>query len=128
MNLSRPTRLLAPGLIIAGAIGTANAQDARAPGLSHDGVYLIDITTRQGSCEKAYHWTISVSGGHVRSAGDTPLDASGQISQRGIVNLAFQRFGQTATAKGRLAGERGSGTWYSPTMQCGGSWLASRQG
>jgi hypothetical protein len=31
------------------------------------------------------------------------MEASGQISRRGIVNLAFERFDQVATATGKLA-------------------------
>jgi hypothetical protein len=71
---------------------------------------------------------IAVSGGRVSSAGDTPMEASGEISQRGIVDLAFQRFGQVATVIGKLAMGSGSGTWSSPTMQCAGFWRATRQG
>jgi hypothetical protein len=126
MILLQYPRLLAPAVIGVAAIGAANAQDRPAPGQSHDGVYVIAITTQQGSCEKAYRWMISVSGGRVRSAGDAPLVASGEIDQRGVVALAFEGYGQHATAKGRLAGREGSGTWSSPTMQCSGSWQAKR--
>jgi hypothetical protein len=55
-----------------------------------DGVYAVDITTQQGDCDRAYHWWITVAGGHVTSAGDTPMEASGQINRRGIVDLAFR--------------------------------------
>jgi hypothetical protein len=95
---------------------------------NHDGIYAVNIVTRQGSCDRDYHWMIAVSGGRVSSVGDTLMEASGQISQRGIVHLAFQRFGQVATATGKLAMGSGSGTWSSPTMQCAGSWRATRQG
>jgi hypothetical protein len=128
MILSRDTRLLAPALVAAAMIGGANAQERLAAGQGQDGVYVIDITTSKGSCDKAYHWMIAVSGGRVSSAGNTPLDASGQITRRGVVDLAFERFGQTATARGRLAGQGGSGTWSSSTMQCSGSWRAARHG
>jgi hypothetical protein len=133
MILSRYSSVLTSALIGGAAIGAstigaANAQDQLAMGQSQDGVYAIDITTQQGSCDKGYHWTISVSGGRVTSAGGTPMEASGQINQRGVVNLAFARFGQVATAKGRLATGGGSGTWYSSTLQCSGSWQASRRG
>lgn len=127
MILPRYPCLFAAALTGAALIGAAHAQDRPTSGQGHDGVYAIDIMTKQGSCDKAYHWTISVTGGRVRSAGEMPLEASGQINQGGIVQLAFERFGQIATAKGRLARGEGSGTWYSPTLQCGGSWRASRQ-
>ena len=56
------------------------------------------------------------------------MEASGQISRGGMVDLAFQRFGQVAKVTGKLARGAGSGTWSSTTMQCAGSWRATRQG
>ncbi len=93
---------------------------------SHDGVYAVDITTQQGDCDRAYHWSIAISGGHITSAGDTPMEASGQINRRGIVALAFRRMDKVAHVTGRLAEGSGSGTWSSPSLQCAGSWHASR--
>jgi hypothetical protein len=52
------------------------------------------------------------------------MEASGQISRRGIVDLAFERFDQVGTATGKLAKGTGSGTWSSTTMRCTGSWRA----
>jgi|GEM_PF-736657 hypothetical protein len=128
MRLLSNPRVIAAVLTGAACAGAAMAQERGAPGQNQDGVYAIDITTKQGSCDKAYHWMIAVSGGRVRSAGEMPLEASGEITQRGIVQLAFERFGQIATARGRLSRGSGSGTWYSPTLQCRGFWQASRQG
>jgi hypothetical protein len=122
------TRLFAAVLMGAASVDVANAQDALASAQTPDGTYAVFITTRQGDCDKAYHWTISVSGGHVSSAGDTPMEASGQISGHGAVDLAFQRLGQVAKVIGRLSKGCGSGTWSSSTMQCAGSWRALRQG
>jgi hypothetical protein len=119
---------LAAMLMGAAAISAAHAQDGVAMRLNHDGIYAVNIVTQQGSCSRDYHWMIAVTGGRVSSAGDTPMAASGQINQRGIVDLAFQRFGQVATVTGTLAMGSGSGTWSSPTMQCAGSWRATRQG
>jgi hypothetical protein len=119
---------LAAMLMGAVAIGAAHAQGGVATRLNHDGIYAVDITTRQGSCDRDYHWLIAVSGGRVSSAGDALMEASGKISRRGIVALAFERFGQVATAKGKLARGAGSGTWSSTTLQCAGSWRAKRQG
>jgi len=119
--------LVAAALCGAVAISTAYAQERFAAQQSHDGLYAVDITTHRGDCDKDYHWKILVSGGRVSSAGDTPMEASGRINPRGMVSLEFQRFGQVATVTGRLGREAGSGTWSSPTMQCAGSWRASRQ-
>jgi hypothetical protein len=92
-----------------------------------DGIYAVDIMTRQGDCSKAYDWKISVSGGRVNSAGATPMAASGQINGSGTVDLAFRGFGQVATVSGKFASGSGSGSWSSSTMQCAGSWQAFRQ-
>jgi len=119
---------LAAVLMGAAAINAAHAQGGFAVRQNHDGIYAVDITTRQGSCDRDYHWLIAVSGGRVSSAGDTLMEASGKISRRGIVALAFERFGQIATVTGKVARGAGSGTWTSPTMQCAGSWRATRQG
>jgi len=125
------SRFFAAVLMGAASITAANAQNARVELTSMqnpDGVYAVYITTQHGDCDKSYQWKISVSGGRVSSAGDTPMEASGQINQRGVVALAFQRMGQIATVTGRVAKGHGSGTWSSSTMQCGGSWRAMRQG
>jgi len=120
--------LFAAALIGAAAASVAHAQGGLVRRQNHDGIYAVDIVTRQGSCDRDYHWLIAVSGGRVSSAGDTLMEASGQISRRGIVALAFERFGQVATVKGKLAMGAGSGIWSSTTMQCAGSWRATRQG
>jgi L-ascorbate metabolism protein UlaG (beta-lactamase superfamily) len=121
------SRLFAAAFMGAAFMNAANAQDTVATGQNPDGIYAVFITTRQGDCDKAYHWMISVSGGRVTSAGDTPMAASGHING-GAVDLAFQRMGQVATVTGRLAKGYGSGTWSSSTMGCTGSWRALRQG
>lgn len=95
---------------------------------NHDGVYAVDILTRQGACDHAYHWTIAVSDGRVSSAADALMQASGQIDRRGHVSLAFRHDNNVAHVAGMVKGNAGSGTWSSPTMQCGGSWSAARQG
>lgn len=121
-------RLLAAALMGAAFANAAEAQTALTAAQNPDGIYAVYITTNHGDCDKSYNWKISVSGGRVSSAGDTPLAATGQISQRGIVDLAFQGLGQIAKVTGKLMSGHGFGTWSSSTMQCGGSWRASRQG
>ncbi|MGH6820671.1 MAG: hypothetical protein ACREDU_07405 [Methylocella sp.] len=120
--------LFAVALIGAAAPTAAHAQSGVTAQQNHDGIYAVNIVTRQGSCDRNYHWMIVVSGGRVSSAGDTPMEASGKISPRGIVAVAFERLGEVATVTGKLARGAGSGTWSSTTMQCAGSWRATRQG
>ena len=124
------SRLFAVAVISAASIHAATARSKVAPAMTynHDGIYAVHIVTRQGSCDRDYHWLIAVSGGRISSAWDTPMEASGRISRRGIVALAFERFGQVATVTGKLARGTGAGTWSSKTMQCAGSWRATREG
>lgn len=128
MSLVRHLLVFAAALCAAGALTTAQAGEKRAAGgENHDGVYGVDIFTQVGLCDKAYHWTIAVSGGHVSSPGDSLFQSSGQIDRRGVVSVAFRRENQVAHVAGKFKGGSGSGTWSSPTLQCGGSWRAARQ-
>jgi hypothetical protein len=121
------SRLFAAILTGAASLSASNTQVASAATLATDGLYAVDITTRQGDCDKVYHWKISVSGGRVSSVGAKLMAASGQISGSGTVDLAFRGFGQAAMVTGRFASGSGSGTWSSPTLHCAGSWRAVRQ-
>jgi hypothetical protein len=122
-------------LAAAALMGAVSANAARAEngltGISlkgDDGIYLVNVMTHRGDCDKDYKWMIMVSSGRVSSAGDAPMDASGQINSRGVVTLRFERFGQVANVTGRVVKGSGSGTWNSPTLQCSGSWRATRRG
>jgi hypothetical protein len=88
--------------------------------------YMLSISRSDKAIAAAYHLTISVSGGHVTAVRDTPIESSGQINRRGIVNLTFQGIDKVAHATGKLADGSGSGTWSSPSLQCAGSWHAIR--
>ena len=128
MTTASYSRFFAVVLMGAASMNAANAQVATDATQNPDGIYAVDVSTRQGDCNKAYHWMVSVSDGRVNSIGAMPMAASGQISGSGIVDLAFRRFGQVVMITGRLANGYGSGTWFSSTMQCAGSWRALRQG
>ncbi len=129
MRSVRYSRLLAAGLAAASLLPAAAYAGERTAAIeNHDGVYAVDILTEQGSCDRTYHWTISVSGGRISSPSDAIMQATGQIDQRGIVSVAFRRDNNVAHVAGKVKGSAGSGTWSSPTLQCGGSWRAARQG
>jgi hypothetical protein len=126
-NYSRLAVAALLGTVFANAAFAGKAVDVpRARG--NDGIYTVNIVTRQGSCDRYYQWTILVSGGRVSSAGDTPVAALGQINPSGAVRLQFQSLGDVANVTGRVAKGAGSGTWTSPTLQCSGSWRAIRRG
>ena len=112
------------GACLAGS-GVASAQKARGAG-PFDGVYAVDVYTQSGACDRVFRWTIQVVGGRVSSHGDGFMQASGLVSDKGAVSLAFRRDNQVANVAGRVKSGAGSGTWSSPTMQCAGSWRAAR--
>lgn len=114
--------LCAAGFLAAASSGQAQVKAAK----NHDGVYGVDIFTQEGSCDRSYHWTIQVADGRV-SGTDVMVQASGRIDPNGAVSLAFRRYNNVAHVAGSVNGNSGSGTWSSPTMQCGGSWRAARQ-
>jgi hypothetical protein len=125
----RPVVAIAAAFACVVAIGAASAQQRPRLALSasHDGVYIVDISTQQGICDKVYHWTITVAEGQIRSPADGFMQASGQITPRGVVALTFKRDTQIAHVAGTIQDKFGSGTWSSPTLQCAGSWTALRQ-
>jgi hypothetical protein len=122
------TAALATACLIAPPASNAAQKSPAAGPKSHDGVYVVEVQTRQGSCDRAYRWTISVAGGRVSAPRDAMMQALGQISPKGSVSLTFRRDQHVARASGRVDGRSGSGTWVSPTLQCAGSWRAARQG
>lgn len=132
MNPSRNSYLFAAGLVAVSSLAVVDparaqrgAKSATPP--NHDGIYGVQIITEQGACDKFYNWTIAISDGRISSTGDTPMEATGQIDRQGIVSLAFRRFNEVAHVAGQVKGRKGSGTWSSPTMACGGIWRATRQ-
>ncbi|WP_051335384.1 hypothetical protein [Methylocapsa acidiphila] len=128
MNSVRSVRLFAAALTAASISAAALAGEKTAAIENHDGTYAVDITTEQGSCDRVYHWKISVAGGRISSPSDAMMQATGQIDPRGVVSVAFRRDNQVAHVAGKVRGDSGFGTWSSPTLQCGGSWRAARQG
>jgi hypothetical protein len=128
MTAAKYSRLAAAALVgtVFGAWAGKGFTAANTNG--NDGTYTVNIVTHQGGCDRSYQWTILVADGRVSSAGETPMEASGQINSSGGVRLRFQRFGDVADVSGSLAKGAGSGTWTSPTLQCSGSWRATRRG
>jgi hypothetical protein len=110
-----------------GSLAWAQRRPQHALMASRDGVYAVEVFTTRGACASVYHWTIKVARGRVSSPADALMQASGQISARGVISLAFRRDQQVANVTGSILGETATGTWSSPTLQCAGSWTAIRR-
>jgi hypothetical protein len=109
-------------------VSDAGQESRSAAPTVHDGVYTVEILTLRGACDRVYHWKINVADGRITSPADGFMQASGEINAGGVVSVAFRRDEQVANVAGTVDGKIASGTWSSPTLQCGGSWRAARQG
>ena len=117
------SRFLAPALgLVAGLLLAAPQAEARTP---YDGTWSVQIMTRQGDCDQ-YNVSLRVADGGISYAGGDGSSASGRVDAQGRVNGALQALGETVSARGRLAGSRGSGTWSG--AGCTGTWRAARSG
>jgi hypothetical protein len=117
---------LAAGLTL--AIGPAGLAGA-APKASLDGAWSVLVITESGDCDRAYRYPVRIHGGTVSYQGEAGVTVSGHVDGSGKVNVSVQRGQQSAHGTGRLASDRGSGTWTgrSPRAQCSGRWEAERR-
>jgi hypothetical protein len=111
------------------AIGLAGAFSLHAvAGSQFDGTYVVDITTLVGSCDKTYHGTVTIQGGHVVATSDAKSSAWGLVDSEGTISMQFHRDEELAHVAGHAKGAKAEGTWSTPISQCGGRWRAERAG
>lgn len=135
MRLRRAARALA-GTVLATAVlsalpvpsSAAPANAAPASASKFDGRWSVEVITDEGTCDRAYRWSIGIKGGHVADMADGVATASGAIDKSGKVALRFARGADVLTAKGNLDAENGSGLWTAPSRSCSGRWRAERRG
>lgn len=100
-----------------------------APGNAFDGAWSVEVITERGDCDRAYRYAIVVENGRARYGGPENFDVNGQIQRDGAVRASIVRGQDRADVTGRLAGNRGRGTWTtSGGRACSGSWNAERRG
>ena len=127
------------GLVISlalaiGAVGSADAvtrkaaRAARAGGSAFDGAWSVLILTHYGPCDRGYRYPVRISRGVIYNGGDASVAIYGRVSPSGATRVGVNRGNQRAYGSGRLARNRGYGSWTSPTAGCGGTWSASRRG
>ncbi len=119
MMISRIQYLAMAGLFAGSLLATSSEAQA-AP---YDGVWSIVATAQTGDCSQ-YRYALQISGGQIKYAGSGAY-ASGRVSTQGRVSGTLQALGQTVSARGRLAGSRGGGTWSG--AGCSGRWQAEKQ-
>ena len=94
-----------------------------------DGAWSILIVTQAGECDKAYRYAVQIDRGQINYDGTAGVELSGSVDRSGRVSANVQRGDQGANGTGRLAGNRGRGTWRgkSSAGQCSGYWEAERR-
>jgi hypothetical protein len=92
-----------------------------------DGNWQVTIVTKQGTCNKAYSYALSVQNGTIAYAGKSNFDIQGKVQNNGAVNVRIALGERSASGTGRLSGKNGSGTWADGKNSCSGTWKASRK-
>ncbi len=92
-----------------------------------DGNWAVHLITESGACDHSVNTTVGVTGGRIMDAG-LIVTTNGSVDGHGHVALRVAGAGHIVAASGVLASRGGSGTWNSPSHQCSGHWVASRQG
>jgi hypothetical protein len=94
-----------------------------------DGMWTILIVTESGECDRAYRYAVQIDHGRLVYDGGAGVELSGTVDRSGRIAATVQRGAQGAVGTGRLAGDRGRGTWQgkSSSSQCSGYWEAERR-
>jgi hypothetical protein len=121
----RTLRWLPMFAALAAVTAPGSADAARRTGL-YDGTWNVVFATRRGNCSSGYRVPFTVQGSRVSSAGGGRV--SGSISRTGGVAVAVSVGASQASGGGRLAGNRGAGSWRGIITgdRCSGTWQATR--
>jgi hypothetical protein len=127
MMMNGQSHALALAAVAVGGALLAPAASARSA--TFDGRWSVLVITRAGSCDTAYRYGVTVANGAVHYAGESGINVSGNVDDRGHVRVVIGRGEQSAEGTGQLTAEGGSGTWNgrSPDSRCSGVWEAERR-
>jgi hypothetical protein len=115
------------GLAVAAASFAAPAAQAQTK--RFDGTWSVEVITEQGACDRAYRYSVIVENGRARYGGPENFNVNGQVQQNGTVAATISRGQDSAQVRGRLSGNRGTGTWStSGGRTCSGNWNADKRG
>ena len=116
---------LAMLVVAAAAVQLPRSAVAATP---FDGRWSVVIETDRGACDRAYRYGIQIQNGHVSYVGENAFDISGQVARNGRVHVRVARGASYADGHGRLAKNKGSGTWRGVgSGTCSGRWVAERR-
>jgi hypothetical protein len=94
-----------------------------------DGNWSVLIITEKGDCDRAYRYSVAVSNGQVRYAGDAAVKLNGTVTSSGVVKVSLMLGDKGASGSGRLSASSGVGTWrgVGANTSCAGRWEAERR-
>jgi hypothetical protein len=116
-----------PLLAALAAVAAPATADARARmGGIYDGTWTTVFATTRGTCSSGYSVPFQVAGHRVLSAGGGRV--AGSINRAGGVAVQVSVGASRASGGGRLAGNRGAGSWSGIISgdRCSGTWQATR--
>jgi hypothetical protein len=111
-------------MIAAGCfIATASVAHARS---AYDGSWDLVFTTRTGTCDPTYNFTVNVSDGVVTHP--NLVRFRGYVAKSGSVHASVTVQDKFASGTGRFFGTSGRGRWSGRTgsARCTGYWTAQR--
>ena len=112
-------------LVVAAAAQLPGSAAAATP---FDGRWSVVIQTEHGTCDRAYRYGIQIQNGKVTYVGENAFNISGQVAHNGRVHVRVSRGSSYADGHGRLAKDKGSGTWRGVgSGVCSGHWFAERR-
>ncbi len=101
------------------------AASANAP-TPFDGGWSVAVTSATESCDLPDAVPIRVADGAVRYDGWFGPRTTGEVQPNGSLAVSISYRSDIVTVSGVLSGTSGSGRWVSPTLECGGTWVATR--
>ncbi|WP_457092964.1 hypothetical protein [Microvirga sp. P5_D2] len=118
-----------PWLGTALVLATLAIPPAHAQTRQFDGTWSVEVVTEQGSCDRAYRYSVIVQNGQARYGGPENFDINGQVRSNGSVAASISRGQDRANVSGRLSGATGRGSWTtSGGRTCSGYWNAEKRG
>jgi hypothetical protein len=119
MIRSTLSAFLATG-ILAGLVSPSRAVQ------SHDGRWSIKVVGQSDKCDQDLTLSIRVDDGSVEYAGWFNVDATGEISDAGNVNVRVAYRDDVVDVSGAVRGDLATGSWTSPTLGCSATWRGER--
>lgn len=94
-----------------------------------DGDWSVAIRTERGGCDQGFRFEVRVENGKISYVGTQPVDLSGNVQPNGLVRVSVRQDIHFANVAGRLARDRGNGTWQGKMSgaDCTGTWEAERR-